>query len=191
MKNVINYIKNKNKLLIIGMCVILFVILLLILILNIREEESRVYSFATNTMLINENVESYKVSVRIKGKNTDENYVIVENGTKNSSIYFSNDKKGKFSDEIYKNTDKFLEGLKYVIITKEEIKTIENREFRIKEFDIKTNDFNKMIEEFDIKVNKDGKGKVYIDSNDKVYLLIYNCDDIKINVSYSLIEENK
>lgn len=207
---------NKNKkILIILLSIILLLVISLIVILIFRRndnklntEQKELKEAISNTSISSEKVESYRAKVSIKTKSKEafnKSYIVYNN--KNSdyditlfegddhgdikSINIKNNEKKDSLDYDYTNTDIFMEGLEKGTNIKKETKTLGYDNFILYSFDIDKDIINNILKIFKISTKYDGKGQVYLDKNNSVYLITYDTEDINISVSYTRIEEKK
>lgn len=153
-------------------------------------------------------IKSYRAKVSIKGNGINENYIVYND---NNSIYeitfidrddfdkaIINEeeitiyKENEIVDQTlsydYKNTDLFLKGLENIKVTSNKTEKIGEEKYTYQEFDFKKNDIEKISETFNIE-SADGKGYVYINSKNQVYIVNYKIADVNINVSYTRLEK--
>lgn len=181
--------KKRNIILIV---VATFIILLIgiVLFINIfNKNKSELAPYIENTILSSSKVKSYKAHITIKSKDVNESYLVFDNGTKKSKIVHATVEKN-YKDNIYKNTDVFLNSLNYVKITENNVEIPTSKVYSAKKFTITKDELNKMMKDFNIKVNQDGNGIVYF-KNDEVYLIVYNSGDLYVSATYTNIVRNK
>lgn len=204
--------KKKRNIIIFSCLGLIIVILIIIIVLKLintnnnklTKEQEELKTFGTNTSISSENVESYRAKVSIRNLNDEKNsinYVIYNKGNSEYEISFignedkfeiisiKNKKDKEKLEYDYTNTDIFLDGLEKGTDIKSEKETIGEDVYTIYSFNVNKDVINNILNGFDIETKFDGNGKVYIDKDNRVYLIIYNTEDINISVSYTRIEE--
>ena len=91
--------------------------------------------------------------------------------------------------QSYRVTDLFLEGFEKGKNNKAENKTISNQKYKLFTFDIGSDVINNTLKPFDVSTNLLSKGSVYVDSNNNVYLVRYDNENINISVSYTRLNQ--
>lgn len=202
-------IKKDNKFIISSIVIGVLIILLLILLLvkgcsnNLTVEQKQLKSAADNTSIGSKGVESYRAKISISGKGNNklnQNYIVynynnkkfditIFDGTKSSKVSIKKGEKNNKLKYNYTDTNLFLKGLEKGNNIKSEKKKIGDEEYTIYEFNIEKNIVNDMLKPFNIKNKSDGTGKVYIDSKGKIYLVMYDTNDVSLSASYTRLNQ--
>ena len=205
-----NKIKENKKLVtivsvIIGVIIILLVILLLVKGCgkNLTVEQKELKNASENTSISSNGVESYRAKVSFRSKKDsklNQNYIVYNynNEKYNITLFEGTEsksysvKKGETNKELkydYTNTDLFLKGLEKGENIKTENKTISDKKYTVYSFDINSDVINNILKPFDVGTELSTKGTIYVDSNNNVYLIIYDNDDINLSVSYTRLNQ--
>lgn len=191
-----NFKKREKIVLIVSILIILLI--LIIVLIFFKTNKSELKKYVDNTLLSSKKVSSYNAKISIIGDNISENYIVYNNGTKNTKLAFmkkvsntNKEVKHNYTEETYKYTDAFLKGLYNVKITDTINQKVDEDKFIVKKFSITKNNMNKIIKNFDFKTTSECSGKVYIDNNDRIYLINYNCDNFNISAIYMHVVETK
>lgn len=189
----------------------LLIILLipLLLITGCGNADSRLEKAVKKTSISQKGLKSYRCKVGINSNDKNINYIILNEGNKNYSISVSTDdysytyRKGEGykvmevePDEYkksykYEDTDRYLNVLKNVSDVRVKDEKINDISYKKYEFKVSKNDINSLISPYNIKVKKDGKGYVYVDKDNHVYIINYVSGDVSVNVSYTSYNEIK
>ncbi len=196
-----------------------FIILILIFLTFItgckNKNQKKAINVYKNTSISEKGLSSYRAKVSISSKKVNLNYIVLNNDNRDytvtvmsdggsTSFTIKNGKKEKNDvvsveddeelddDYDYTNTDLFLEGLNNA---SDDVKTstekIGDKKYTKYDFSVSKDTMNKIIESFGIKVKKSGSGYAYVDSDNHVYMINYNVDNVILTVSYTRIDEAK
>lgn len=203
-------IKNNKKLIAIISAIIGVITILLITFCfvksydkNLTVEQKELKRASKNTSISSKGVQSYRVNVIFinkKDSKLNQNYIVYNYNNQNYSITLFDGtesknyivKKGETSKDLkydYTNTDLFLEGFEKGKNIKTENKTISNQKYKLFTFDIDSDVVNNILKPFDVSTNLLSRGSVYVDSNNNVYLIRYDNEDINISVSYTRLNQ--
>lgn len=160
------------------------------------------------TSITAKGLKSYRCKVNYIEKENTITYIVLNNGNKDYSVsitkgdnrysYELKDNKimGKPSEVFsinydYHDTDKFLDSLKNVSDIKTSKEKIDDVKYTKYSFKINKASLNKLLSSFGSKTKKDGKGYVYVDKDDHIYIINYKSGNINLNVSYTRYEDVK
>ena len=181
----------------------------LLFITGCGNADSRLEKAVKKTSISQKGLKSYRCKVGINSNDKNINYIILNEGNKNYSISVSTDdysytyRKGEGykvmevePDEYkksykYEDTDRYLTVLKNVSDVKVKDEKINDISYKKYEFKVSKSDINSLLSPYNIKVKKDGKGYVYVDKDNHVYIINYASGDVSVNVSYTSYNEIK
>ena len=145
-----------------------------------------------NYIVLNKNNKKYEVTLA-EEDGTSLTYVIKDGvTTRKKESEYSNTNSVEDDSEIielqydYTNTNLFLEGLNTISddIKIEDYK-INDVLYKKYEFPVTKETMNKILKPFSYEVKSNGSLYALVDEENRVYVIVYNFDDININVSYT------
>ena len=187
---------------------LLIILLIPLLLLTGCGDDKGLEGAIKKTSIKEKGLKSYRCKVNYIEKDNKITYIVLNNGNKDYSVnitegdndysYELKDNKfiGKPSEVFsinydYHDTDKFLDSLRDISDIKESKEKIDNVKYTKYSFKINKASLNKLLSSFDSKTKKDGKGYVYVDKDDHIYIINYESGKINLNVSYTRYNDVK
>ena len=165
-------------------------------------KDSRMGGISTKSSITDKKVKNYRVNVLVTGVNLKEEYTVVNKENKlfdiaviqeEETFAYQVDRTGKKEKNTsgrndlkdYTNTDIFLTSLKKVTNVKESKEKLDGVEYKKYDFEITKEDMNEILKVYGAKTDEAGTGYVYIDKNERAYIVNYGNSTTSISATYS------